>query len=241
MLFSSKAIVIRTIKYSETSVIAKLYTRQFGMQSYMIRGVRTSKSSGIKPAQLLNLNLLEIVAYRKQNTELQNIKEMRCTPALSNLHTDFIKTAIGMFMAELMHKCIVEEEPNEVLFDFAQECITRLDETPHNTSFFPAWFMIHLSRYLGFEPKGEVENQEVFDMEEGIFTQDAAGLLNIIPYPLSGLLHQLKQSDLSNYHVITSNHLQRNSLLEHLITYYKLHHLNIGEIKSHRVLREVLG
>lgn len=241
MLFSSKAIVIKTVKYSETSVIAKLYTRQFGMQSYMIRGVRTSKSSAIKPAQLLNLNLLEIVAYHKQNTELQNIKEIRCTPPLSTLHTDFIKTAIAMFIAELLHKCVVEEEPNEVLFDFVQECITRLDETQNNTSLFPAWFMIHLSRYLGFEPKGEVEADEVFAMEEGIFTPDAAGLLNIIPYPLSHLLYRLKQADLSNYHIIPSNHLQRNSLLEHLITYYKLHHLNIGEIKSHRVLKEVLG
>lgn len=241
MLFSSKAIIIRTVKYSETSVIAKLYTRQFGMQSYMIRGVRTSKNSPVKPAQLLYLNLLEIVAYHKQNTELQNIKEIRCTPPLSTLHTDFIKTAIAMFMAELLHKCIVEEEPNEVLFDFVQECIIQLDETTTNTALFPAWFMIHLSRYLGFEPKGEAEKEEVFDMEEGIFTQDKAGLLNVIPYPLSRLLFRLKLSNQSNYHLIASDYTQRNLLLEHLITYFKLHHLNIGEIKSHRVLREVLG
>jgi DNA repair protein RecO (recombination protein O) len=240
MLFSAKAIVIKTVKYSESSVIAKLYTRKFGIQSYMVRGVRTSKNSTFKPAQLLYLNLLEIVAYHKQNTEIQNIKEIRCTPALINLHTDFIKTAIGMFMAELLHKCIVEEEPNEVLFDFVQECIIQLDQSTVSTSLFPCWFMIHLSRFLGFEPKGEITQEEIFDMEEGAFTSSALGL-HIIPHPLSKLLFELKESSPETFHRIASSPVQRNELLEHLITYYKLHHLNIGEIKSHRVLRDVLG
>ena len=94
---------------------------------------------------------------------------------------------------------------------------------------------------MGFEPKGEVEQEEVFDMEEGAFTSANPNLLHVIHFPASRLLFELKESSLENYHEVLSDHNLRSQLLGHLITYYKLHHLNIGEIKSHKVLSEVLG
>lgn len=241
MLFSSRAIVLKTVKYSETSIIAKLYTEQFGIQSYMVKGVRNNKSSSFSPAQLLTLNLLEIVAYHKQNTDIQLIKEIRCQPTLISLHNNLVKTSVGLFMAELLHKCIVEEEPNKTLFDFLFSSINYLDKTEQNISLFPCWFMVQLSRYLGFEPRGEVISEEVFDMEEGEFTPASDNFRHVIPFPLSQLLHRVKEADIDTYTQISSIGLQRNQLLEHLIVYYKIHHLNIGEIKSHKILGEVLG
>lgn len=240
MLFTSRAIVIRTVKYAETSIIAKLYTEKFGMQSYMVRGVRkNTKSATFKPAQLMNLNLLEIVAFHKQTVDLQNIKEIRCQPALHQLHTDFIKTSIGMFMSEVINKCIVTEEPDEALFGFLHQCIVDLDSGTHSVSLFPCWFLIHLSSYLGFEPKGEVSNNEVFDMENGVFRKEEEYIADKIPYPLSGILFELQQEEAHSLNT-TSTATQRHELLQLLITYYKLHHLNIGEIRSHHILHEVL-
>lgn len=241
MLFTSRAIVIRTVKYAETSIIAKLYTEKFGMQSYMVRGVRkNTKSAAFKPAQLMNLNLLEIVAFHKQTVDLQNIKEIRCQPALHHLHTDFIKTSIGMFMSEVINKCIVTEEPDEALFGFLHQCVIDLDTSTHSVSLFPCWFLIQLSSYLGFEPKGEVNDNEVFDMENGVFRKEEEYIADKIPYPLSAVLFELQQAEAHSINT-TSTSAQRQELLQLLITYYKLHHLNIGEIKSHHVLSEVLG
>ena len=44
MYHKTRAIVLHCIKYSETSVIAKIYTEKLGMQSYMVKGVRAAKS-----------------------------------------------------------------------------------------------------------------------------------------------------------------------------------------------------
>jgi DNA repair protein RecO (recombination protein O) len=242
MLYSSPAIVIRTVKYGETSVIAKLYTRQLGMQSFMIRGVRkNSKSASFKPAQLLNLNLLEIVAFHKQNTELQNIKEIRCQPALHELHHDFVKTSVGLFIAEVIHKCVVTEEPDTPLFDFLYECIQELDASQHSVALFPCWMLTHLTRYLGFEPKGEVKQTEAFDMENGLFTSEENYLSEKMPYPVSLLLYQLLHTPCTQLHTIDSNAAERHTLLNQLMAYYRMHHLNIGEIKSHQILRDVMG
>lgn len=242
MLYSSPAIVIRTVKYGETSIIAKLYTRQLGMQSFMIRGVRkNSKSASFKPAQLLNLNLLEIVAFHKQNTEIQNIKEIRCQPALHELHNDFIKTAVGLFMAEVINKCVITEEPDAPLFDFLHQSILELDASQHSVALFPCWILTHLTRYLGFEPKGEVRQTESFDMENGLFTSEENYLTEKIPYPVSLLLYQLLHTPCTQLYTIDSTATERQTLLSQLMAYYRMHHLNIGEIKSHKVLAEVLG
>lgn len=242
MLYQSRAIVIKTVKYSESSVIAKLYTEKFGIQSYMVKGLRSSKSSSFKPAQLLTLNLLEIVAYRKQQSDLQSLKELRCSPPLQQLHQHFIKSAVGMFVAELLHRCVQEQESNPALYAFLHQCIEHLDQATESLANFPAWFTLQLSAYLGFRPQGEArEESPYFSLEDGDFVQSAALGSRIVSRELSKALHLLNNCDIQQYASHHFSHVLRNELLEQLIQYYNLHQLNLGQIKSHKVLAEVLG
>ena len=46
MVHKTKGIVLRTVKYGETSVIVTILTELFGLQSYLVNGVRTSSGKG---------------------------------------------------------------------------------------------------------------------------------------------------------------------------------------------------
>jgi len=76
MLHKTKGIVLNYIKYSDTSIIAKIYTEAFGLQSYIVNSVRSSKAKN-KIALFQPLTLLEMVVYHKNHQGLQRISEMR--------------------------------------------------------------------------------------------------------------------------------------------------------------------
>jgi len=64
MLHHTEGIVLGSLKYKESSLIVKIFTNAFGMQSYVVNGVRSSKSQG-KTALYQPLTLLDMVVYHK--------------------------------------------------------------------------------------------------------------------------------------------------------------------------------
>jgi DNA repair protein RecO (recombination protein O) len=153
MLVKCRGIVIKTIDYSESSVILKCFTDAHGLQSYLINGVRKNKGQ-IRPSQLLPLTLLELEVYHQQNKNLQRIKELKCSPPLHQLHFSMVKSSIGMFLSEVLNRSIREEhQADNALFDFIYNAIQLLDIEQQKLSNFPIYFLVQLSRYLGFYPQ----------------------------------------------------------------------------------------
>lgn len=241
MLNKCKAIVIKTVDYSETSVVLTCYTDLYGVQTYMVNGVRSKKGS-IRPSQLLPLTLLEVEVYHQQNKNMQRIKELRCTPALKQLHFDVIKSAIGIFTAEIIYKIIKEEnQPDEALFGFLFSSIQLLDIQTQVVN-FPVYFLLQLSRYMGFWPKGSyTELTNSFDWNEGEFKNyDPLNPSHIDP-PLSKMISDLLQSDFESFHQISIGYKDRTDILNYLILFYQNHTDTLHEVKSHKILAEVLG
>ena len=62
-IHKTKGVILRAVKYGETSIIATVYTELFGVQSYMVKGVRQSskKSQGkanyFQPAAILEMEV----------------------------------------------------------------------------------------------------------------------------------------------------------------------------------------
>ncbi len=241
-LTKCRAIVIRTVNYSESSVILKCYTDLHGTQSYLINGVR-SKKSAIRPSQLLPLTLLELESYNQQNKNLQRIKELKCRPNLRSLHFDIGKSAIAMFIAEVVYKSIREDDHiDEPMFEFLFNTIQILDLEQGKTANFPLYFMLQLTRYLGFYPKGiysDITNG--FDLKEGSFdAYDRRNPFQIEP-TLSEKISLLQQCSFNelNDHILSYD--QRTKLLHYFIEYYQEHISGFNEIKSHKILAEVLS
>ncbi|MCF8296510.1 MAG: DNA repair protein RecO [Saprospiraceae bacterium] len=240
MLYKTKGIVIHQIKYSETSVIVKIYTELFGLKSYILRGVRKNKSK-IKSNILQPLTLVELDVYNKEKSDIQQLREIRNIHQFVSLPFEIHKSSIALFIAEILYKSIKEEEPNKNMFEFIFNSIIFLDTSENKILDFHLLFALQLTRYLGFHPQGKYsETNGFFDMEEGIFKSNLPRHPYFIDKPLSENFYQLIISPYENLEFLKISNESRKLLLDKIIQFYKLHLPGIKDIKSHHILAEVL-
>lgn len=239
MYQTTKGIVLHTVKYSETSVIARIYTSTFGLQSYIIKGVRSAKSKS-KASLYQPLSILEMQVSHRQNKQLQFIKECRRQYAYQSIPFDTVKSAMALFMLEVISKSIREHEENGELFDFIYDVLCNLDTSEKLNPDFHLLFLVQLSRHLGFMPhENYSEEFAYFEMNEGVFTVPNERL-HTLGKNESKLLYDLMQRNLFDS---TPNHLikvERKRMLHILLDYYQLH-IEKFSLKSPEILEEVLG
>ena len=236
MLHKTKGIVFHTIKFTETSVIAKIYTEAFGLQSYIVNGVRISGPRN-KAALFSPANILDLEIYHRENKNLQRLKEFRPSYIFRTLSSDILKSSIALFMTEILYKSIREEEANLALFDFIERSLIALDEAPKANVNFHLSFLLELSGHLGFHPHNHAHNHcEYFDLREGKFTNELPEHGYSIAQPHVALLEKL----LAGESDIRMSLFDRNLLLEKMLLYYALHLHDFKKVSSHKVLHEVL-
>jgi len=239
-MIKTRGIVFQHIKYGETSLIAKIYTEALGLQSYIIRGARKRKSN-TKANLLDHGTLVDLVAYHRKKSNLQNVKDINLAYSFNTIPFDISKSSVLIFMSEILSKCIREEEPNKKLFDFAYASIELLDQTDQSISNFPLYFMLHLAKHLGFAPRNNYSvSNRYFDMQAGAFVMMNPMHDNIIDPSLSGILSQIISGSITSQENLKISSEKRVFLLNRLTDYYKLHLPLFGDIKSHHVLHEVL-
>jgi DNA repair protein RecO (recombination protein O) len=221
MIFKTSGVVFRLTKYGETSVIVNIFTSQFGLQSYIVNGVRSKSGKG-RIALYQPLTLLDLVVYHKETGGIMRIKEVKCLYPYQHISTDVRKTTIALFIEELVNKSIKEEAHPAELCDFLIRSLISLDslEKPGN---FHLSFLVRLSRHLGFQPQNatEVLGGRVMDYDE----ENA----------LNQILNAGYDSDVS------LTNLQRRNILDALLRFYSMHVENFGQMKSLSVLREILS
>lgn len=239
MIFKTRGIVLHHIKYSETSVIATVFTEEFGRQSFLIKGVR-SKKSKIKANILQPLYLLDMEVYFKQNRDLQSVKEIQNAFIFRTIPYDLRKSSLAIFIAEVLYKTIREQEANKDLFVFLFHTIQILDVKDEGVKNFHIYFLIQLTKYLGFFPGNKYsEENSYFDLKNGSFVQIKPMHPHYVRPELSKLFSQIIPfSDIQNENV-TMNYIQRMEILEKIIEYYYLHNDGVSNIKSLSILKEV--
>jgi DNA repair protein RecO (recombination protein O) len=185
---------------------------------------------------------LDLVVYSNPNKDVQRIKEAKSFPSLHNLHFDVIKSSIGLFMAELIHRSVMEEEPNQRLYNFLEQSVIALDEAGAGIGLFPIYFSLHLTNHLGFFPQNNFsENaRDIFSLEEGEFTDQPVSEENAVLPPDSFYLSQIISTDYQDLSALQIPRNTRNALLIKIMRYYKLHMPNFQNLKSLPVLMNVL-
>ncbi|MEM1214821.1 MAG: DNA repair protein RecO [Bacteroidota bacterium] len=240
MLIKTRAIVFRTHKYGETSLIAELYTEHYGLRKYVINGVRSAKAR-TKASLLQVMSLLDIVAYERENRDLNRLKEIRPAQLYSGIPFDVRKGTVGLFWVEIARKSIREREENAALFHFLWQSFLTLDETTTSLAHYPLCYLIELSRYLGFYPSGTYRPATpFFDLQEGDFVSTLPNHPAYLTEELSLLLAAILRTSLAQADQITSDRSQRRALLSQLIRYYQLHLEGMGTVHSHEVLQSLL-
>lgn len=221
MIHKTRGIVFRFTRYGETSIIVTIFTEEFGLQSYIVNGVR-SKSAKNKIALYQPLTLLNLVVYHREHANLERIKEIQCFHPYQSLTVDIKKSTIAMFITELLNKTVKEESGAVNMFEFLVDSLLRIDALRTGVENAHFIFMIQLSRYLGFGP------QFVNEILGGRVTDESTELV----------LKQMLSAQFENEIVATNE--QRRNILDLLLKFYAEHMETFGELKSVQVLRDVL-
>lgn len=221
MIHKTRGIVFRFTKFSETSIIVTIFTENFGLQSYIVNGVR-SKSSKNKIALYQPLTLLSLVVYHRENANIERVKEIQCFHPYRTLTSNIQKSTIALFLGELLNKTVKDESHAGNLFGFISKSFITLDQLVENYENFHLMFMLKLSRYLGF---GVQHVDEVLGSR--VTSEEIENIITII-----------LKSDYENNIKLTGP--QRKELLELFLKFYAEHIETLEEMKSVAVLREVL-
>lgn len=238
MLQKTNGIALKVTNYSENSVVAQIYTEKLGLQSYLINGARKPKAK-IHISLLQPLHLLDMVVYVKDNGSLQRIKEAQPNPLLQNIPFDIGKSAVSMFLNEILYKVLKQQSSDPHLFQFIQQSIIWLDTTELPIFNFHLCFLMKLSRFLGYTPSINQDRKPFFDLVEGTFTDLPPTHTYTLQEPHTSLFHAILTSKYEDSHTIKIKQEDRKYLLQQCINFFKLHTENFGEINSLIIMEEV--
>ncbi len=243
MTHKTKGIVLRAVRYGESSLIVTVFTEKFGVQSYIVNGVRRGGKTGSKAGFFSPAALLDLVVYHHEQSSLQRIREFNWAAVYREVLTDVIKNNVALYMMELLYKCLRQPEQQESLFYFCEDVLLHLDNaSPACTANLPLYFTLNLSHFLGFRINDDYSAEHpVLDMQEGCFTETEP----LHPHYLAGdeartLAQLLKVMQPAELEQFPMHHSRRRLLLQQLHTYYALHIPEFGVLKTLDVLQQVL-
>lgn len=250
MLISTQGLVLHTTQYSESSVIAHIFTRELGRRSYILKGVRNAKSR-VKQSILQPLSHVDLVVYEKsQHDSLNYVKEISPISNFgsSNISCDAVASALLFFMDEVLYRSLRENEPNPSMFDYVVSEIQSLGQEPYAAT--PILFLIRIARFLGIEPfDNHSIHEPLFNLKEGRFLakptrKDMFAFANydyFLSDSASTQLHYYLEASHNNVQIPPRLSLQqRTELINVLLEYYHLHLPDFSNFKSHQVLHTVL-
>ncbi len=238
MIQTTKAIVINTIKFGDTSLIATCYTKEYGIKSYMLKGILTSKKSTVKLAYFQPLMVLNLTANHNNKGALNFIKDVEVLNFNHSIYSTIKKQTIALFLSEVVHFSIREEEQNSQLFQYLETSFLWL-ETHDNCSNFHLLFLLNLTKFLGFYPDMKAPNASYFDLQEGSFTNEKK--FNAVSGEDLVQFKKLLGINFDVLHEVDFSVSNRQTVLSILIQYFELHLSGFRKPKSLTVLKAVFS
>jgi DNA repair protein RecO (recombination protein O) len=244
MTHKTKAVVLRTVKYGESSLIVTMFTALFGLQSYIVKGIRSgSKSAAGKISFFQPAALLELEAYQNPVKHLQFIKEYHWAYIYKSLYFDVLKNAVATYLIEMVVQTIKEEESGSSLYDIIETSLAYIDQhEPGDILNIPLIFSIQLASLLGFRFQGHYTAETpVLDLQEGRYVAHQPQHGFYLDGQVALMNSQLMQiKDLDQAKEIQISNINRRSLLKYYQQFFSLHLENYREARSYQILRTVL-
>ncbi|PID93972.1 MAG: DNA repair protein RecO [Bacteroidetes bacterium] len=238
-LCTTRAIILRQIKYSESSLIIKAYTEQSGLQSYLLKGIR-KRNGKTGMAVVQPMALVRLVSSSSLKSDLKMIREIYTETPYYSVPFDPIKSGVLVFLNEILNQVLLEEVSNAVLFSFLFHSLEFFDQYEDSVANFHLLFLLQLSKYLGFFPKNNYDDTHPwFDLTQGEFTSYKSSQEQ--KEEVAAALSRLLSTGYSDLPSLWVPHPIRASLNALLLDYYQYHVPGFREVKSLEVLRMILS
>lgn len=238
MLLNTNGIVIRNVKYGETSYVSNIYTQALGMQTYMIKGIRgSSKKSTTKASAFQVGSVLEMIVYHTPHKNMQRIKEIKTDFKYAVLQTNVVKNTIVQYIAELLYQTIDNQEKNELLYSFLEKTLlTIISNDIHTLTTFPIVFTWQYAAISGFTLHNNYsESTPYLNLVQGAYINNVQEL-HTLNQNMSMHIYQLLLQE--NYNI--PDHKQRYEILKAAVLYIQLHMKASLQLKSLEVIHAIL-
>ena len=234
-----EGIVLRTLKYSDSLMIADIYTRQHGRQSFLLP-VSHSKRSKVRSVLFQPLSMLSFTASVKRGRNLQRISDAQPYAMYSTITYNVVKSSIALYLSEFLTYALREEENDEALFNFIDRSLLFFDSLEHGYADFHLLFLSQLLKYLGIYPN--LDNYDrfcYFDLAQGCLVREHPLHPNfILPRDTEGFV-TLLSTGYESMHKLSLNREMRSEYLAFLNDYYRLHIPDFPQLKSLGILKEL--
>ncbi|RLD82809.1 MAG: DNA repair protein RecO [Bacteroidetes bacterium] len=241
MIHKTRGIVLHQLKYSDSSLIVKIYTESLGLQTYLVKGAR-SKRSAFRSSLFQPMTLLDLVVYHREKNELQRIREAEIAEPFHSISSELRKSTIALFLSEILMKSLNAGEANDEMFAFISSSLRFLNMQEDGIENFHLFFLTKLSLYLGFYPRGNPAAEgEYFDLREGKFSMSPPLHPDYLERDLGMKLYMLSNIKAGELASLNLDKSLRNELLNTILLYYQIHLSGLGTIKSIEILKEVFS
>ncbi len=237
MLQKTKGIVLNHTDYGESSIVVHVFTELLGRQSYLVNSVRSSKKKNLL-ALLQPLTVLDMEVYHKNKNDLQRIKEIKVNTPFKTIPFHPVRRAIAFFITELLAKSLRDEATSANMFEFLMQSVLALDEGIPGEANFHLFFMLQLTRFLGFYPQME-ENMPYFDLMNGTYSHLKPGHNHFVTGQSLTCWYQLAHASIQDLLSLNWNSSIRQQLIADMETYYQLHLPGFGHLNSHHILHQL--
>lgn len=242
MVSKTDGIVLRVLKYSDTTSIVDLYTKEFGRRSFAVSIPKTRKSK-VRYHLLQPLSILRVDFSSRSNSALPRINEISVLYPYSTLAYHPIKSSIAFFVSEFLYRVLKEEVSSPSLFSYLLNSFQWLDQAEGNIANYHIVFLIRFTRFIGLYPNvEEYGTNKYFDMQRASFVSEKP---SVEGYYLEGeesrLLLKLLRLNYESMHRLSLNRVQRNRCIEIIEKYYRLHLPTFPPFKTLDVLKELFN
>jgi DNA repair protein RecO (recombination protein O) len=240
MLKTVQGVILRTVKYSETSIIFDAYTLELGLRTYIINGVR-KKNAKVSPALIQPMSLVEMVVYHNEEKEINRLKEIKPSYVYQQVHFEVTKGTVGLFITEVIQKSVKEITPNETLFDFLEKTYQQLDQTATSIANFPGWFLVQFAQQLGLLPTLEPAEELYFDYAEGVLVSKPPVYPHFLSPFHTKLLTSWQPLSFEQAAKLIVDTTDRRLFLNKMIAYYQYNIDGFGKVNSLLILQEIFS
>lgn len=234
MLHTTRAVVLRTVRHGDRSVVLRSYTEAFGARSYMLRAARRGGSSVLPQP----LDRLELVVTEDARHEMHTVREWRVERPFIRVRSEHARGLLLLFAQEVFHRTLREEVQDHELFDLVQQALVDID-CGEDLAYLPLLLLLRLAGPLGFRPSPPIGGAEHFDLQEGRFLTGQPMHGFCMDGDTTKAFAELIRADAVGDTPLISA-AGRRQLLEQLLVYFRLHVEGFGQLRSPEVIHAVL-
>lgn len=244
MISLAQGIVLRKIKYGDSSQIAHIFTKQFGLQSCMAKGLSKRHKASEKSNLLYPASIVALELYYNESKNIKLIKEIRPEYFFQQIGENIPKNGVAVFAMEVLRNLLLADHVQEELFEFCYNFLIYLDQSKNEEiANYPLYFLVQSCKILGYHILGKYSTETPYlDIQDGRFIAFDKSNSDAILKTLARYMSEINIAQgLDDIAQIKMSRSIRKAVLEQFQQFFEIHLPYFKPLKSVAVLSEILS